>query len=157
MGRISTWALIGIFAVTTGCGSGQIMIDVHTPSEEALAAAGEWNQLYRLQPGTFVVVDVDSSEAVRGKVAEVSDGALTVTGHAPMSRASIQRVSRVQSLSRLRAVRGTAIGFGLGAFVTVATGGLFWQALISYPLAGAAIGSSSAIGVKRQTVVYQRR
>jgi len=157
MGRMSTWALIGVFAATTACGSGQIMIDVHTPSEEALAAAGEWSELHRLQAGTFVIVDVDSKEAVRGNVVEVSDTALTVTGDAPISRASIQRVSRVQSLSRLRALRGTAIGFGLGAFVTVATGGLLWQALVMYPLAGAGIGSSSAIGVKRQTVVYQRK
>jgi hypothetical protein len=38
-----------------------------------------------------------------------------------------------------------------------ATGGLFWQPIVGDPLLGATIGASSAIGVKRQTVVYQRR
>jgi hypothetical protein len=157
MGRISTWALIGIFTVTTGCGSGLIMTDVHTPSDEALAAATDWAELNRLSPGTTVLVDVDESGAVRGKIAAVSAAALTVTGHAPIPRASIQRVSRLQSLSRQRARRGAAIGFGIGVFVLAATGGLFWQPVVGYPLLGAGIGSGSAIGVTRQTVVYQRR
>jgi hypothetical protein len=39
----------------------------------------------------------------------------------------------------------------------VATAGLVWQPLVGYPLLGGWIGSGSAIGVTRQTVVYQRR
>ena len=157
MGRLSRWALIGIFTVTTGCGSGRIMTDVHTPSDEALAAAADWNELKRLPPDATVLVDIDDADAVRGKTAAFSNIALTVTGHAPIPRPSIQRVSRLQSLSRQRAGRGAAIGFGLGVFALVATGGLFWQPVVGYPLIGAWIGSGSAIGVTRQTVVYERR
>jgi hypothetical protein len=63
----------------------------------------------------------------------------------------------VQSLSRLRAGKGAAIGVGLGVLTLVATAGLVWQPLVGYPLLGGWIGSGSAIGVTRQTVVYQRR
>ena len=158
MGRITTWTLVGVLAVSGGCASsGEMVIDVHAPSDQARAAIGDWSRLHQLPAGTEVLVDVDQSDARFGKVQSISDAGLTLIGDSTIPRASISRVSRVQSLSKLRAVKGAAIGFGIGVFVLVATGGLFWQPLIGYPLVGGAIGSGSAIGVTRQTVVYQRR
>ena len=158
MGRTATWALIGVLTASGGCGtSGEMIVDVHTPSARTVATIDDWSRVARLHAGADVVIDVDASDAVYGKVLSVSDDAVTLTGHAPISRASIQRVARVQSLSKLRAGKGTAIGFGFGVLTLVATAGLVWQPLVGYPLLGAGIGSGSAIGVERQTVVYQRR
>ena len=158
MGRISTWTLIGILTVSGGCAtSGEMVIDVHAPSEQTRASIGDWSRLRRLSSGAEVLVDVDESDLRFGKVSSISDADLTLTGAPPIPRASISRVRRVQSLSRLRAGKGAAIGVGLGVLALVATGGVFWQPMIGYPLIGAGIGSGSAIGVTRQTVVYQRR
>ncbi len=157
MGRIMTWALIVGFTFSAGCASGEMIVDVHAPSVQTVATIDDWSRLDRLHAGTEVVIDVDDSDAVYGRVLSVSDASVTLTGRAPIPRASIQRVARVQSLSKLRAGKGTAIGFGFGVLTLVATAGLVWQPLVGYPLLGAGIGSGSAIGVERQTVVYQRR
>lgn len=158
MGRITTWTLIGVLSVSGGCASsGEMVIDVHAPSDQARASIGDWNRLRQLPAGTEILVDIDQADARFGNVLSISDTGLTLTGTSPIPRASISRVSRVQSLSKLRAGKGAAIGFGVGLFVLVATGGLFWQPMIGYPLVGAGIGSGSAIGVTRQTIVYQRR
>lgn len=158
MGRITTWTLVGVLSVSGGCASsGEMVIDVHAPSDQARASIGDWSRLGQLAAGTEVLVDVDQSDARFGKVLSISDTDLTLSGASPIPRASITRVSRVQSLSKLRAGKGAAIGFGLGLFVLVASGGIFWQPMIGYPLVGAGIGSGSAIGVTRQTIVYQRR
>ena len=158
MGRIITWTLAGVLTISSGCASsGEMVIDVHAPSDQTRASIGDWSRLQQLSAGTEVLVDVDQSEERFGKVSAISDAGLTLTGAPLIPRASINRVSRVQSLSKLRAGKGAAIGFGLGVFVLVATGGLLWQPMIGYPLVGGAIGSGSAIGVTRQTVVYQRR
>lgn len=158
MGRITTWSLIGVLTVSGGCASsGEMVIDVHAPSEQTRASIGDWSRLRRVSAGTEVLVDVDESDARFGKISSISDGNLTLTGAQPIPRGSVIRVRRVQSLSRLRAGKGAAIGFGFGLLALVATGGVFWQPLIGYPLLGAGIGSGSAIGVTRQTVLYQRR
>src|SRR5262249_40251885 len=158
MGRISTWALIAVLTVSGGCASsGEMVIDVHAPSEQTRASIGDWSRLYQLSAGVEVLVDVDRSDARAGKIASASDPDLTLVGQAPISRASISRVSRVQSLSKLRAGKGAAIGFGIAVFTLVASGGIFWQPIVGYPIVGGLIGSGSAIGVTRQTVVYQRR
>jgi hypothetical protein len=134
-----------------------MMIDVHAPSEQTRASIGDWSRLQQLSAGAEVLVDVDASDVRFGKVSSISDSGLTLTGAPPIPRGSISRVRRMQSLSRLRAGKGAAIGLGLGVLALAATGGLFWQPMIAYPLVGAGIGSGSAIGVTRQTVVYQRR
>src|SRR5262249_4957976 len=117
----------------------------------------DWNRLHQLSEGVEVLVDVDQSDPRSGKISSISDSELTLMGQSPISRASISRVSRVQSLSKLRAGKGAAIGFGVGLFVLVVTDGLLWQPVVAYPLVGAGIGSGSAIGVTRQTVIYQRK
>ena len=157
MSRISAWALIGVLTVSGGCASGEMIVDVHTASARTVATIGDWSRLDRLHAGAEVVIDVDESDVVYGNVLSVSDASVTLTGRAPIPRGSIQRIARVQSLSRLRAGKGSAIGFGFGVLTLVATAGLVWQPLVGYPLLGAGIGSGSAIGVTRQTVVYQRR
>ena len=157
MGRMSTWVLIGVFTVTTGCASGQIVTDVHTPSADALSAASNWSGLDRLPAGADVLVGVDPSRVIRGKLVSISDSSLTVTREPSIPRASIQRVTRVQSLSRLRAGKGALIGFGFGVLALAATGGVFWQPMVGDTLLGAGIGAGPAIGVTRQTVVYERR
>lgn len=158
MGRMTTWSLIWVLTVSGGCASsGEMVIDVHAPSEQTRASIGEWSRLGRLSAGTDVLVDVDDSDVHVGTVSSISDAGLTLTGASLIPRASISRVRRVQSLSRLRAGKGAAIGLGLGVLGVVATGGAFWQPLLGYPLLGGWIGSGSAIGVTRQTVVYQRR
>jgi hypothetical protein len=158
MGRIPAWALIGVLTVSGGCASsGEMVIDVHAPSEQTLASIGDWSRLHRLSAGTNVLVDVDQSDVRFGKVSSISETGLTLTDGPLIPRAAISRVRRVQSLSKLRAGKGAAIGFGLGLFALVATGGVFWQPMVGYPLLGAGIGSGSAIGVTRETVVYQRR
>jgi hypothetical protein len=157
MGRITTWALIGVLTVSGGCASGEMVIDVHAPSEQTRASIEDWSRLHGLSAGAEILVDVDESDIRFGRVSSISDTDLTLTGAPPIPRASISRVRRVQSLSRLRAGKGGAIGLGLGVLTLVATAGLVWQPLVGYPLLGAWIGSGSAIGVERQTVVYQRR
>jgi hypothetical protein len=157
MGRITTWALIGVLTVSGGCASGEMVIDVHAPSEQTRASIGDWSRLHGLSAGAEILVDVDESDIRFGRVSSISDTDLTLTGAPPIPRASISRVRRVQSLSRLRAGKGAAIGVGLGVLTLVATAGLVWQPLVGYPLLGGWIGSGSAIGVTRQTVVYQRR
>jgi hypothetical protein len=155
---MAAWSLIGVLTVSGGCASsGEMVIDVHAPSEQTRASIGEWSRLYRVRAGTDVLVDVDDSDVRFGKVASISDSALTLTGAAPIARESIRQVRRAQSLSALRAGKGAAIGFGIGLFALVATGGVIWQPLAAYPLVGAGIGSGSAIGVTRQTVLYQRK
>jgi hypothetical protein len=158
MGRIATWSLIAVMTVSGGCASsGEMVIDVHAPSEQTRASIGDWSRLRQVSAGTGVLVDVDDSDVRFGKISSISNTDLTLTGAPPIPRASISRVRRVQSLSKLRAGKGAAIGFGLGVLTLVATAGLVWQPLVGYPLLGAGIGSGSAIGVERQTVVYQRR
>ncbi|HKV98714.1 MAG TPA: hypothetical protein VJN96_02760 [Vicinamibacterales bacterium] len=158
MGRIATWSLVGVLTVSGGCASsGEMVIDVHAASEQTRASIGDWTRLYRVPAGTDVLVDVDDSDVRFGKISSISDGGLTLTGASMIPRTSISQVRRTQSLSKLRAGKGGAIGFGIGLFALVVTGGVVWQPLVAYPLVGAGIGSGSAIGVTRQTVLYQRK
>ena len=62
MGRITTWALIGVLTVSGGCASGEMIVDVHTPSERTVATIGDWSRLDRLHAGAEVVIDVDESD-----------------------------------------------------------------------------------------------
>ena len=158
MGRISAWTLIGILTVSGGCAtSGEMVIDVHAPSEQTRASIGDWSRLRRLSSGAEVLVDVDESDLRFGKVSSISDAEPHADGRAADSTRIDQSRQACAVPQQAGAGKGAAIGVGLGVLALVATGGVFWQPMIGYPLIGAGIGSGSAIGVTRQTVVYQRR
>ena len=97
-----------------------------SPVVSAQTATGDWSALKAVATGSKLSVKLKTGKTVEGKLAGVSDDALslTVSGKpTDIKAADVQRVYRVGGASAGKtALIGAAVGAGTGAVVGVAAG-----------------------------------